>query len=148
MAANTVPTAILWGGAASRLARVRVQPPASGARRAAAARQLWGTAAWRERPAADQPHRDVEPVIGRSSLVDRDDVRVIDSRLQQRFPVEAVRELRIVAAEQLERDRAVQRELGGLIDHGHPTASEEALDPEARELRAGGEHRSFNPRRS
>ncbi len=71
----------------------------------------------------DVAHRDVEDVFGRPSLVDRDDVRVVDGSGQLRLAQEAVTERSILGepgSQHLERDHTLESQFLGQVDDAHP----------------------------
>ena len=84
-------------------------------------------------------HHQVQPAVLLACLVDRDDVRMIDRRGHPRLALEALAEARVggvLGGDQLQRDRAPERELGGAVDDAHATASGDRLDPAARDMSA------------
>jgi hypothetical protein len=84
-------------------------------------------------------HRDEEVLLGRTRLVDRDDVRVVDGRGELGLAQEAVAErlvLRKRRSEQLECDLPLQSQVLGEIDDAHAAQPEQGFDPVAGELGA------------
>ena len=105
-------------------------------------RELAGAHEPLEVGAADEPHRDEQPAVELARLVDADDVVVLDRGLEAGLAPEAVAEPAVlgeVAGQQLEGDRAAQRQLHGLIDDSHAAAAEHGFDAVASDLRTGGE---------
>ena len=87
----------------------------------------------------DPAHHEVQPPVLLAGLVDGDHVRVIDRRRHPRLALEALAEVAVggvLGRDQLERDRAPQRELGGAVDDAHPAAAGDRLDPAARDMSA------------
>jgi hypothetical protein len=81
--------------------------------------------------AAHEPHRDEEATVGLARVEDRDDVRVVDARLDLALPLEAGDERGVVAQvrrQHLERDHSIEGQLGGLVDGPHATLAEDAVD--------------------
>ena len=93
--------------------------------------------------AADELHREVEPVVRLAGLVHRDDVRMVERGLEHRLAAEPGGELRVgreVRREHLQRDRALERELRRLVHDAHPAAPEDALDAVAGDRLTRREH--------
>jgi hypothetical protein len=70
-------------------------------------------------------------VLGLPEVDDGDGVRVVEARGGPGLAVEALHDRRVReerALEDLERDRPIQREVGGLVDLAHPAAAEELVD--------------------
>ena len=81
---------------------------------------------------ADQPHGDEDALVAVARLVDGDDVRVVDVRLELALAPEPLAEQDVVAQvrrEDLERHRPVERDLLGLVDDAHPALAEDPGDP-------------------
>ena len=84
-------------------------------------------------------HGDEEDVLGRPSLIDRDDVRMIDRRGQLRLAQEAVTERLVLGeagSEQLERNPPLEPQILGQVDDAHAAQAEQRHDPIAGELGA------------
>ena len=84
-------------------------------------------------------HHEVQPAVLLARLVDRDHVRMIDRRRHPRLALEALAEARVgrvLGGDQLQRDRAPERELGGAVDDAHAAAAGDRLDPAARDMSA------------
>ena len=96
-----------------------------------------------QRVAAHVAHREIQAVLGLAGVVDRDDVRVVERRLDLALAAEARAE-RLVGGqrrvEQLQRDRAVQGLLRREVHGAHAAAAEQALDAVAGEPRPGLDH--------
>ena len=87
----------------------------------------------------DPAHHEVQPPVLLAGLVDGDHVRVIDRGRHPRLALEALAEVAVggvLGGDQLERDRAAQRDLGGAVDDPHPAAAGDRLDPAARDMSA------------
>ena len=86
----------------------------------------------------DVAHADKEEAVDRPSLVDRDDVRMVDRRGQLGLTEEAVAE-RVVLGEidgqELQRDPPLEPQVLGEVDHAHAAQAEQRLDPVAGEPR-------------
>ena len=86
--------------------------------------------------ARDPAHAQVEVAVDLSRLVDRDHIRVLERGHQPPLALEA-RDERPVGGErggdQLQRDRALEPEVRGLIDDAHPAAPRLGLDAMTRE---------------
>ena len=84
-----------------------------------------------ERGPGDQPHGEEQAVLALPGLVNADDVLVVERGLDLAFALEPGPEAGIVAqvgSQQLERDHAVQRKLGGLVYGAHASLSEYPVD--------------------
>ena len=84
----------------------------------------------------DVAHRQEELPLGLAGLVDREDARVVETRRQPGFALEAFAERLVVGElrrDEFERDRSLEAELGGAVDHAHPAARDECIDPVAPE---------------
>ena len=84
--------------------------------------------------ALDEPHGDVEPSRVLARRVDRHDVGVVQRRRDLRLLGEAAAELgvaREVVAHDLERDRALEGDLGAAVDDAHPATSGDGVDTDA-----------------
>ena len=84
-------------------------------------------------------HSDEEDVLGRPSLIDRDDVRMIDRRGELRFAQEAVPERLVLGesgSQQLERNPPLEPQILGQVDDAHAAQAEQRHDPIAGELSA------------
>ena len=89
--------------------------------------------------AGDPAHHEVQPPVLLARLVDRDHVRVIDRRRHPRLALEALAEVAVggvLGRDQLERDRASQRDLGRAVDDAHAAAAGDRLDTAARDMSA------------
>ena len=87
----------------------------------------------------DVAHRDVEEVLGRPGLVDRDDVRMVDRRGQLRLTKEALAERLVLGearSEQLERNLPLEPQILGQVDDAHAAPAQQRLDPIAGKLGA------------
>lgn len=88
--------------------------------------------------------RIAEEPFGRlASLIDRQDVRVLERRLQHGFAAKALAEVGVVAevaGQKLQRNNPLERELGRPVDRPHATRGDELLDPVAGEHGARVEH--------
>ena len=96
----------------------------------------------RERRAADELHRDEQPVVGLDGLVHGDDVRMLERGLHPALAAEATDELLAGAearVEELQRRLTADRLVRGEIDGRHPAASEHAVDAVRPDHGAGGE---------
>ena len=89
-----------------------------------------------ERLPLQQFHGDEVLPVRFVDLVDRADVRMIERRRGEGFPLEAFASSRIVLhfrRQELQRDMAVQLEVFGLIHHTHPAAAELFQNPIVRD---------------
>ena len=71
----------------------------------------------------DEAHRDEELAIGFAGLVHGDHVGVLDQGRRARLTLEALAKrvvLGQLGGDQLQRHRAIERELGGPVDDPHP----------------------------
>ena len=87
----------------------------------------------------DVAHRDVEEVLRPPSLIDRDDVRVVDRGGQLRFVQEAITERRVpgkAGLQQLQRDLPLEPQILGQVDDAHASPAQQRLDPIAGEVGA------------
>ena len=87
----------------------------------------------------DVAHGDEEEIVGRPSLIDRDDVRMVDRRGQLRLVQEAVTERFVhgeAGGQQLQRDAPLEPQILGQVDDAHATPAQQGLDPIAGELGA------------
>ena len=87
----------------------------------------------------DVAHGDEEDVLGRPSLVDRDDVRMVDRRGQLRLAQEPVTERLVLGearSEQLEGNLPLEPQILGQVDDAHATDAQQRLDPVAGKLGA------------
>src|SRR6266478_5298086 len=69
-------------------------------------------------------------------LVDRADVRMIESRSRARFPLKPLQRLRIAGElrrQKLESDVAAEFEVFGLVNHSHASASKHCQDAVVRD---------------
>src|SRR5204862_5411707 len=85
----------------------------------------------RERPALDVLHDDVGTVLVHADVEHLDDIRVIEPGGEASLAREALAHLVIpgeVVGEQLDRDLAVELEVAGAIDRGHPSVAEPVLE--------------------
>ena len=92
----------------------------------------------------DEAVREEELAVGLARGVHGEDPRMVDGGREPRLAQEALAE-RLVARElgrdELQRDRPVERELGGAVDDAHAAATDDAVDAVAGELRSGlGRH--------
>jgi hypothetical protein len=88
---------------------------------------------------SDQPHGDEHALVAVAGLVDGDDVRVVDVRLELPLAPKALAEQDVVAQvrrEHLERHRPVERDLLRLVYDAHPALAEDPGDPVPGESRA------------
>ncbi len=93
-----------------------------------------------ERRAGDVLHREVQPAVVLADEVDVRDVRVLDASLCARFadqPIAARGVVRGRGRQHLDRDRAIEREVGREVDLAHAARAEEALDAVVAQARAG-----------
>jgi hypothetical protein len=84
-------------------------------------------------------HRDEEAAFGRSRLVDRNDVRVVDRCSELRLAQEAVAERRVVGepgCQHLERNPSLETQVLGEVDDAHASPAQQRVDPVPGELRA------------
>ncbi len=82
--------------------------------------------------AANEPHREEQRLCDLARLVDRNDVRVVDPGLKNALAAKSLAEVHIleeVRRQELERDRAIERKLRGLVHDAHPTLAQDVLDP-------------------
>ena len=87
----------------------------------------------------DVAHGDEEEVVGRPSLVDRDDVRMVDRSGQLGLAQEAVTERFVLGeagSQQLERNPPLEPQILGQVDDAHAAPAQQRLDPVAGELGA------------
>jgi hypothetical protein len=93
-----------------------------------------------------EAHRDEQGAVDLAGLVDGDDVRVVDGRLDLPLAAEPLAE-RLVGAqlrrEDLERDEALERDLSRGVDDPHSAVAEDALDAIAGDLGSWLEHASL-----
>jgi hypothetical protein len=92
--------------------------------------------------ALDEAHRDEQQAVDLARVVDRHDVRVLERRGDPRLALEALAEVlvgREVRRDDLEGDRAVEREVRRPVDDAHPATPGDALDPVAADDVAGRE---------
>ena len=92
--------------------------------------------------ALDEAHREVERAALGAGVEDRDDVRVVERGRQPALALEAGAEDRVArerGREHLQRDRAVERQVGGPVDDAHPAAPGDRVDAVAGEGRADGQ---------
>ncbi len=76
-------------------------------------------------------HGDVEDAVRLAGFEDRHDVRVLDRGGHPRLVGETAPEGVVagpLGGDQLDRDRAVQAQVLGAVDDGHPTSADHALD--------------------
>ena len=92
--------------------------------------------------AVDVAHGQVErPALG-AGVEDLDDVGMVERRGEPALALEARAEHAVAGQarrQQLERDRAVERDVGGAVDHPHSPAPGDGVDAVAGERRADGE---------
>jgi hypothetical protein len=84
-----------------------------------------------------QAHCDEEDPIVLARRVDRYDVGMIERRGELRLRYESAAELRVVRellGEDLQRHRAIEREVGGAVHDAHPASAHTTVDPIAGEL--------------
>ena len=105
--------------------------------------------------ALDEAHRHVQRPVLLARVVDRDHVGVVERRGDLRLALEALAELGVLGqlgGDQLERDRAVQREVDGAVDDAHAAAAGHRLDPVAADHRTDLELRHdaglYRPKRA
>ena len=87
----------------------------------------------------DVAHGYEEDFLGRPSLVDRDDVRMVDRRGQLRLTQEAVTERFVLGeggSQQFERNPPLEPEVLGQVDDAHAAQAQQLLAPVAGELGA------------
>ncbi len=87
----------------------------------------------------DAAHREVETTVDVAGVVDRHHIRMFERHGELRLAREAFAETLIqrqVGRHQLERDCSLQPQIVGSVDHAHPTAAEQLLDPIAEEVGA------------
>ncbi len=87
----------------------------------------------------DVAHRDEELAVLLARVVDRQDVRLVERGSGPRLALEALAEVRVVgvlARDQLERDDAAEREVGGAVDDAHAAPPRDFLDSVSGELGA------------
>ncbi len=92
--------------------------------------------------AGDVAHRDVRDPALVARVIDRDDVGVIDRRRDLRLAHEPVADRLVLeqpGRDDLQRDRAIERELRRPVDDAHAAAAGDRLDPVAGEDGAGFE---------
>ena len=79
----------------------------------------------------DEAHGHVELAVGLAGLEDRDHVGMVDRRRQPGLALEALAKAlvdRQLGCDELERDRALEGELGGAVDDAHPAAPDQLVD--------------------
>jgi hypothetical protein len=94
--------------------------------------------------AVDEAHRQVQAPLVLARLVDRDDVRVVERGGELRLLEERPPEYLVLSqlpSNQLERNRALEPQVGGPVHDAHPAAPDHRFDPIAGEDRAGSEGR-------
>ena len=87
----------------------------------------------------DEAHREEEHAVLLADALDRHDARVVEARREPGLAQEALAERRVEGerrGDQLERHRVPRRRITREIDDTHATATEHALEPEARPLHA------------
>ena len=98
--------------------------------------------------ALDEAHRQIQLAVALARLVDRDHVRVVERGRELRLAQEAAAEA-LVAGElgsnQLQRHRALERDVERAVDDAHPAAADDRLDPVAAEHLARGQRRGHAP---
>ena len=77
-----------------------------------------------ERLAGDVLHRDERLSLVCPDVVDGDDVRMLEARGDLRLANEALADLGVVDAQQLDRDEAIDRGIEREIEHAHPAMAE------------------------
>ena len=81
--------------------------------------------------AIDVTHRDEQPSIRLSRLIDRDDVRVIEARRKARLAQHPISETDVfgeIPKKELQRHRPLQASITSAIDLAHPSTAEHVLD--------------------
>lgn len=89
--------------------------------------------------AFDEAHRDHEPTVQLTRVIDRHHIRMLERRRELRFRQEPLPEALVpgeLRRDQLQRNVALQARVVGLVDNPHPAPAEERLDPIAEELRS------------
>ena len=89
--------------------------------------------------ALDEAHRHVEPVALLPGVVDRHDVRMLERGGDPALALEAGAELVVpgdARRDQLQRDPAIERQIGRPIHDAHAAAAGDGLDAMTGELRA------------
>src|SRR5436190_1883281 len=87
---------------------------------------MYDAGAMTERGAFDVLHRDKQPAVGLSHLVDRADVRVLERGRHPGFPLESGATIGIggdVRGKDLQRDIAAQSRVVGQVDFAHPSGA-------------------------
>ena len=80
-----------------------------------------------ERLARDKLHHDEVDAVGRTNVINRDDIRVVQRRGGLGFLNEAPFTLRIgdfIGRQNLDRDESAEACVAGLVDHPHPAFSQ------------------------
>ena len=125
----------------------RVCDGAEDAQRAAGV-ELSGADQLLQRWTLDEPHGDEQDPVGLACLVDRDDVRMVESALGDALAAEALPERDVLAeggGDQFERDGAFERQLGCLEHHPHAPLAEAPLQSVAADHAPGPKvHRGRN----
>jgi len=103
--------------------------------------------------AVDVLHREEQPAVVLADEVDVADVGVDQAGLRARLADQALAAVAVAAdvgEQQLERHRAIERQIGGQPHLAHAALAELPLDAEVREPRAGAERRvvAAGPRRA
>ena len=98
--------------------------------------------------AGDEAHRDVGDAVVLARRVHRDHVRMLDARRGARLAQEPLADVVVVEQlrrDHLQRDDPLELELDRAVDHAHPAATDQRLDPVAGHHRAGRElpHRAL-----
>ena len=87
-------------------------------------------------------HQEVEPSVLLTGAIHGNDVRMLDRRGHSGLPFEPRPEVRVgrpLGGDELQRDDAVEPELGGAIDDTHPAAPSHGFDAAAGESRVQGQ---------
>ena len=77
-----------------------------------------------ERAALDELHGDVRLALDLADLEHLADARVLDAGLRPRLLEQAQRQARVAAADELERDLAVELAVDAQVDGAHPALAE------------------------
>ena len=98
--------------------------------------------------AVDEAHREVQLPVVLAGLIDRDDVRMVQGGGKARLLEEAAPEQLVpgqLGRDQLQRHRALEREVGRPVDNAHAAATDHRLDLVAGEARAAVQGDAHDP---